>query len=714
MSPIISKDAPIRAGIFAYSTTALQQIKLLVSQAGVEGIIDFASYDITTPDTIDCELAIVYYDRNRDIEDYKNELALLKVVRGVSIVILLAMESQRPLIEEHKADLSVDDIQFLPLNPAQFGKTIKTYTAAIKIARERRAARGGFSKNKPMSLGEILVQNGVINPLELKKALEHQKGSKHKRLGDVLVDLGYIDVEQKLHFLSSQLGVPLATTRQYAAAEMTAVSMIPEHIAKRYTCIALEKNDNELLVAMTDVMNLQLLDILRDTTEMSIKPCFGSLADITGTIERCYRDISSNRDATNLMANLGDNLEFFQQKEEDENAEELEHAGEEVGIVKLVNMIFSNAVQDHASDIHIEPQEKELTIRYRVDGDLQKVMSPPKHSHQAIIARIKILSNLDIAERRLPQDGRMVIRMGKREVDIRVSILPTIFGEKAVMRILDKESFQKNTSNLGFADRDMEVFADQIKRPYGMIIVTGPTGSGKSTTLYSALQRVKSVTTNIVTVEDPVEFHMEGVTQVQANNRIGLTFAAAMRSFLRQDPDIVLIGEIRDNETADIAIKMALTGHLVFSTLHTNDAASTIARFVDIGIPPLLLASSLNLIIAQRLLRKICPQCKVAYEPPVEMLEQLNIPVEERKMPFYRGEGCVNCNSTGYKGRTGIFEMLPLTKDIRTLILRNSNTAEIQALAEKEGMRTLRRSGIELSLKGETTLEQVLAATMER
>jgi len=329
-----------------------------------------------------------------------------------------------------------------------------------------------------------------------------------------------------------------------------------------------------------------------------------------------------------------------------------------------------------------------------------------------IVSRIKVMACMDVAERRLPQDGRMVARVGHREVDIRISILPTAFGEKAVLRILDKEAFEKSVANLGFSESDLEKFRQNVVKPYGMMIVAGPTGSGKSTTLYSAIQTIKSIARNIVTVEDPVEFHMDGINQVHVNSKIGLTFATALRSILRQDPDVVLVGEIRDAETADIAIKMALTGHLVFSTLHTNDAASTIARFVDIGIPPLLLASSLNLIAAQRLVRRICQRCKTAYAPAPELIEQLNLS-KRTGLQFYRGEGCVNCNGIGYSGRTGIFEMLAISKEIRTMILRNASTMDIQEKAVAEGMKTLRQAGIDLALKGITTIEQVIAATTE-
>jgi type IV pilus assembly protein PilB len=465
-------------------------------------------------------------------------------------------------------------------------------------------------------------------------------------------------------------------------------------------------------VAMTDVRDLKLLDHLRDLTDMTINPILGSSEDIKTSIERYYRDISSQNDATNLIADFETDVQYIQDQREDISVEEAVAAGAELGIIKLVNMLIVNAVRDKASDVHIEPMENYLVVRYRIDGDLRRVMSPPRKSHQAIITRIKILANLDIAERRLPHDGRMVVKMGHKEIDIRVSILPTVFGEKAVLRILDKEAFERNISNLGFDESNIEIFRSHITRPYGMIIVTGPTGSGKSTTLYSAIQTIKNVKRNIITVEDPVEYNIDGVSQLHVNTKIGLTFATALRSILRQDPDIILIGEIRDDETADIAVKMALTGHLVFSTLHTNDAAGAVARFVDMNIPPLLLGSSLNLIIAQRLVRKICPKCKVQYKPEQELMEQLGID-DSPDLIFYKGKGCVICNGTGYSGRIGIFEMIEVSKSIKRLILKNRSTQKINETAKIEGMKTLRQSGIEKVLLGITTIEQVIAVTSD-
>jgi type IV pilus assembly protein PilB len=709
--PTDTNTSDFRIGLLAYNQAALAPIEQLVADSPFADNVRFDHGDLARAQDAACDLAITVFDKFLDFGQYKNDIATLKLVKNILIVMSFVHEEDRKIIEGRKLDISADDIISLPLDPDQFFHIIMMRLATIKIWREVDHSRSGMTSTAP-ALGEILVQNQLITPTQLQKALDQQKRT-NQRLGDVLVELGYINEEQKKTFLSSQIGAPLATARQYASADVSVVGMIPEHIARQYNCIALEKHDNELSVAMTEVFNLRLLDALRDLTNLSIKPLLGAPADITTSIDRYYRDISSSKDATAFVVDLSDNMEILQEHREEINLDAMTAAGAEFGIVKLVNMLIANAVHDRASDIHIEPMAEAVIIRYRIDGDLRQIMSAPRHSHQAIVTRIKILSNLDIAERRLPQDGRMVVRIANREIDIRVSVLPGVYGEKVVLRVLDKEAFDKNVSQLGFSAHDFETFESQITKPYGMVIVTGPTGSGKSTTLYSALQQIKNVARNIITVEDPVEFHVEGITQVQVNSKIGLTFAAALRSILRQDPDIVLIGEIRDLETADIAIKMSMTGHLVFSSLHTNDAAGTISRFTDIGIPPLLLASSLNLIVAQRLVRRICTKCKIDYQPPPELIKQLQLP-EDKPLRFFRGEGCVACNGTGYFGRVGIFEMLVASRDIRTLILRNAPTMEIQAQAEKEGMKTLRKAGIDLALTGETTIELVIAETTER
>jgi type IV pilus assembly protein PilB len=708
--PVDLSELPMVLALYTYNDSKVKEIVPLFNPLSLDPSMRFVKATPSHIEQLWCDIVCVLFDPETGIDVFSQDLATLKLVRKIPIVLALVFDDDRILMEQNNVEIAADYVVYLPLVPEQFAKTIMMHVVSLRLSKQRETSRQDFGRSLH-ALGEILVQNRLINALQLKKALDHQKHS-GKRLGDALVELGYIDDDQKLHFLSFQLGVPVATARQYASADLNVVALIPEHVARRYNCIALEKVDNELRVAMTDVLDLRLLDNLRDVSEHTIKPMLGKLDDIATSIDRFYRDITSHKDASSLLADLDDRVEYIDDKQEEVNLEEVAAAGAELGIIKLVNMLVANAVRDRASDIHIEPMEKDLMVRYRIDGDMRRVMSPPKNSHQPIITRIKILANLDIAERRLPQDGRMVVKMGKREVDIRVSILPTIFGEKAVLRILDKEAFEKSVSNLGFNTHDQSIFKSQITKPYGMIIVTGPTGSGKSTTLYSAMQSIKNVTKNIITVEDPVEFHMEGLNQVHVNTKIGLTFSSALRSILRQDPDVVLIGEIRDNETADIAIKMALTGHLVFSTLHTNDAASSIARFVDIGIPPLLLGSSLNLIIAQRLVRRICSKCKIEYEPAPELLGQLNLPTSS-KYKFFKGEGCVSCNGTGNTGRIGIFEMLVMSKEIRKLILRNAPTLDIQEQAEKEGMKTLRQAGIHLALQGETTIEQIIAATTE-
>lgn len=701
----------VRVIALGYSPESLQHLEDHFQRLGLEEALVIQKINLAYAHKCPrCDLAFAVLDNAESLDKYKHDIARLKLVKKLPVVAAVTDESLRTLIEENKPDITADDFLYLPMNNDLFQKAIKTHIVTLKLARQNEAERIEFNSSTS-SLGQLLVENGLIDALQLKKALDYQKDS-GERLGNILVELGYIDEDQKLHFLSGQLGIPMATARQYASADLNVVALIPDHIARRHKCVALERTAAELTVAMSDVLNLDLLDSLRDATDLVIRPVLGKSEDITTTIERFYRDIASHKDASNLMADLDENMEYVQEEQDEFDIEEVAAAGAELGIIKLVNIIIANAVRDKASDIHIEPMEKELVIRYRLDGDLRKVLSPSKRSHQAILTRIKILSNLDIAERRLPQDGRMVVKIGHREVDIRVSMLPTIFGEKAVLRILDKEAFEKSITNLGFTSYDEGIFKSQIAKPYGMIIVTGPTGSGKSTTLYSALQSIKSIARNIITVEDPVEFHMEGTTQVHVNTKIGLTFGTALRSILRQDPDVVLIGEIRDEETADIAIKMALTGHLVFSTLHTNDAASSIARFVDIGIPPLLLASSLNLIVAQRLVRKICIKCRKEISPSSELLEQLG-PELPSSSKFYQGEGCVACNGTGFSGRIGVFELLEISKDIRKMILRNCPTIEIQEQAEKEGMKTLRRAGIEMVLRGDTTIEQVIAATTE-
>ncbi|MDR0305845.1 MAG: Flp pilus assembly complex ATPase component TadA [Chitinispirillales bacterium] len=709
--------SPYSITLLGYSKSDFEYLSKLINQVNLGRPVKFYGGDLAKYHNVDCDLVIVVIDNAANINRYIKDISDVKNQSPAGeIIICTAQDKDRKIIENNKDKIEADEILFLPMQPQELAKAIMVHLSKRDNRRPQSAVP--TSKNPesagsggPVRLGDLLVKSKLITGSNLKTALDHQKKT-GQRLGDVLINLGFITEEQKLACLASQLDLEIATARQYASVDLNIAALIPEHMAKRFCCLALEKNGGELLVVMTDALDLKMLDTLRDATDLRILPVLGKKDDIETSIERCYRDISSHNDATKFAESMEEEDIEVVKKEEDLDLEQSAAAGAEIGIVKLVNILITNAIRDKASDIHIEPMETEVVVRYRIDGDMRKVMSPPKRSHHAIVARIKILSDLNIAERRLPQDGRMAIKLGSREVDIRVSILPTIFGEKAVLRILDKEAFEKSTSNLGFTPHDDKIFRSQIAKPYGIVMVTGPTGSGKSTTLYSALQIVKDVTKNVITVEDPVEFHMAGINQVHVNSAIGLTFGAALRSILRQDPDVILIGEIRDSETADIATKMALTGHLVFSTLHTNDAASSIARLVDIGVPPILLGSSINLIIAQRLVRRICTKCKVEYVPDHELLEGIGLP-PEAVSHLYKGTGCVACNGTGFAGRIAIFEMLEVSKTIRKLILKGASTIDIQEQAEKEGMKTLRKAGLELAINGTTTIEQIIAATME-
>ncbi|MBN1128250.1 MAG: Flp pilus assembly complex ATPase component TadA [Chitinispirillaceae bacterium] len=714
MSAAVKKEESISAKIallsFRPESRSGAQAMLQGLEQEFRGRLSIVAGDFINNVRVQCDIAIAVYDAGDDMGSFISRVTDLREKDKIQIVFALITREAEAAFILHRGEIPTNHLLQFPMQTVDFSHAVMTAVAALRLKDETRPGRSNYASQAKF-LGSLLVDHGVIDPLQLKKALDQQKQTK-ERLGNILVSLGYISEDQKMMFLAQQLDVEIASPRQFTSADLNVVALIPERIARSANCIALEKKDNTLVVAMEDVLDLQLLDNLRDITGMMIKPILGIHEDIQSSLDRYFRDISSHENATALIGTIGGDVEYVEQKNQDVDIDEITTAGSGVGVIRLVNTLIMNAVRDRASDIHFEPQEKKLQVRYRIDGELKPVMEPPKQLHAAIVARIKILANLDIAERRLPQDGRMVVKIRGREVDIRISILPSVHGEAVVMRILDKEAFEKNISNLGFNKHHNDIFRSQITKPYGMIIVTGPTGSGKSTTLYAAMQQIKHPSRNIVTVEDPVEFHIESIRQVHINSAIGLTFATVLRSILRQDPDIILIGEIRDLETADTAIKMALTGHLVFSTLHTNDAVSSISRFVDIGIPPLLLSSSLNLVVAQRLVRRICPECKVEYAPEPALLEQLKLHLRSGSR-FYRGEGCVACNGTGFFGRTGLFEMLPVTKSIRTLILRNAPAMEIYDTAVEEGMVTVRQSGIEKVLAGETTIEQVIAVSTD-
>ncbi len=573
--------------------------------------------------------------------------------------------------------------------------------------------RLGRSVNR--RLGDLLVADGLLTQEQLNRALVEQKGSPDK-LGSILTRLGFLNEEQLIGFLSRQYGVPSITLSQLDI-DLEVLKLVPGAIAKKYEVLPVRKMGNSLALAMADPTNVFALDDIAFMTNLQVLPLVASQTAIKKAIDRNYE--SKTEAITSVMqdisADLQQNVEVIEGGEEIGKVDvfELKESADEAPVVKLVNMVLVDAIQKGASDIHFESYEKVFRVRFRLDGVLHEMLSPPKRLDSAILSRLKIMSNLDIAERRLPQDGRIKIRYSSREIDFRVSTLPTIFGEKAVLRILDRDALKLDLTELGFDPWSHEKFNEVIHQPYGMVLITGPTGSGKTTTLYSAIHTINSPDVNIITAEDPVEYNLKGVNQVQINENIGRTFAAALRSFLRQDPDVILVGETRDLETAQISIRAALTGHLVFSTLHTNDCPSTVARLLDMGIPPFLVASSLLLILAQRLGRRTCKSCKEASVGDEESLVPYgHTPQGLGKVTFYKGKGCANCNFTGMKGRVAIYEVMPITEELRNGILRSAPTAELREIAQSQGMKTLRQSGLLKVLDGTTTIEEILRVTL--
>jgi type IV pilus assembly protein PilB len=563
-------------------------------------------------------------------------------------------------------------------------------------------------------LGDLLVADGLLGQEQLQKALVEQKGSTEK-LGSILIRLGFINEEQLIGFLSRQYGVPSITLSQLEI-DVEVLKLVPAAIAKKYEVLPVRRMGNSLALAMADPTNVFALDDISFMTNLQVLPLVASQTAIKKAIDRHYE--SKTEAIASVMQDMSTDLSSVEVVEGNEESAkidtfELKESADEAPVVKLVNMVLVDAIQKGASDIHFESYEKVFRIRFRIDGVLHEMLSPPKRLESAILSRLKIMSNLDISERRLPQDGRIKLRYSTREIDFRVSTLPTIFGEKAVLRILDKDALKLDLTQLGFDEWSLEKFTGAIHQPYGMVLITGPTGSGKTTTLYSAIHTINSPEHNIMTAEDPVEYNLKGVNQVQINDGVGRTFAAALRSFLRQDPDVILVGETRDLETAQISIRAALTGHLVFSTLHTNDCPSTIARLLDMGIQPFLVASSLLLLLAQRLGRKICKGCKEPYEGDEESLVPYgHVPTGKGKATFYKGKGCPACNFTGMKGRVAIYEVMPISEELRDAILRNAPTAELREVAQSQGMKTLRQSGLLKVLDGTTTIEEVLRVTL--
>ena len=563
-------------------------------------------------------------------------------------------------------------------------------------------------------LGDLLVAEGLISEAQLKQALAEQKG-KTEKLGSILARLGFITEEQLIGFLSRQYGIP-SITLSNVDVDAETLRLVPPPIARKYEVLPVKRIGGTLTLAMADPTNVFALDDVAFMTSLQILPVVAPQAAIRKAIDKHYEMVGTSSMTEMLTEITAEaNVEVLEGETEGGSVDvfELKESADEAPVVKLVNMVLVDAIRKGASDLHWEPYEKHFRIRFRIDGVLHEMLSPPKRLEPAIISRLKIMSNLDISERRVPQDGRIKLRFGSKEIDFRVSILPTIFGEKAVLRILDKESLQLDMTKLGFDTWSYEKFSHAIHQPYGMVLITGPTGSGKTTTLYSAISTINSPEHNIMTAEDPVEYNLKGVNQVQVNEGVGRTFAAVLRSFLRQDPDVILVGETRDLETAQISIRAALTGHLVFTTLHTNDCPSTVARLFDMGIQPFLLSSALLLILAQRLGRRICKECKQPMEGKEEDLVPYgHVPQGREKVTFYRGKGCATCNFTGMKGRVAIYEVMPVTEPLRDMILKNAATADIREQAQKDGMRTLRQSGLAKVLDGTTTVEEILRVTL--
>jgi type IV pilus assembly protein PilB len=593
----------------------------------------------------------------------------------------------------------------------------------------------------PVRIGDLLLKEKRITSEQLQQALNHQK-AKGGKLGYNLVKMGFVKDEEITALLSKQYGVPSINLTQFEI-DPAVIKLIPADTAQKYQIIPLSRAGATLTIAMTDPTNVFAMDDIKFMTGYNVEPVVASESAVVEAIQRYYPAVSkvaakvaakvapvtvtsgpSTLDAASkgleeLQASLVDagDVEVLEELEEI-GADALAKQGEEAPVVRLVNVVLMSAIQKGASDIHIEPYEKELRVRYRVDGILYNIMNPPMKYRDAICSRIKIMAKLDIAEKRLPQDGRIKIRFNEsgvpKEIDFRVSVLPTLFGEKIVMRLLDKDKLMLDMTKLGFEPESLAKFEAAILRPWGMVLVTGPTGSGKTNTLYSSISKINTPETNIMTAEDPVEFNLVGINQVQVRESIGLNFAAALRSFLRQDPNIILVGEIRDFETAEIAVKAALTGHLVLSTLHTNDAPSTINRLMNMGIEPFLVASSVHLICAQRLVRKVCSNCKEAHPTPPAALIQAGYTADDANtVTPMKGKGCERCIKTGYKGRVGLYEVMEISEELRELILVGASGPELRRKAVDEGMITLRQSGLRKVKDGLTSLEEVVRETVK-
>ncbi len=557
-------------------------------------------------------------------------------------------------------------------------------------------------------IGELLVNAKLITDDQRAHALSEQKTTPG-RLGSTLVRLGYLSNEDLVNFLSVQFGVPAVNLHDFSINDEV-LELIPSELINKHHVMPINRIGSTLIVAVCDPTDLSAIDDIKFITGYNIEITVASEISIKEAIDRFY-DSSAMLD--DIIADFDDSEFELVQDEDEPDASILKKETEDAPVIRLVNKIMVDAIRREASDIHIEPYEKFFRVRYRIDGVLYEIMKPPMKLKNAILSRIKIMSELDIAERRLPQDGRIKMKLGKgSSMDMRVSVLPTLFGEKIVLRLLDQSNLQLDMTKLGLEPKMLEVVDDAIHQPYGLILVTGPTGSGKTTTLYSALSELNKTSDNIMTAEDPVEFNLAGINQVQVRESIGLTFSAALRSFLRQDPDIILVGEMRDLETAEISIKAALTGHLVLSTLHTNDAPSSITRMINMGVEPFLIVSSVNIIIAQRLARKVCLKCSKPDEIPVRALVQSGLDPETAEHAVcLTGSGCEECNRTGYKGRIALYEVMTLDEELKTAIINGANTMELKAMAIKNGMKSLRQSGLSKLTEGTTSFQEVLRVT---
>jgi len=558
-------------------------------------------------------------------------------------------------------------------------------------------------------VGELLVKAGMIGEDQLNQAVEAQ-ASNGGTINSQLIGLGFISEEDLVDIISKQYGVPVIELENLEI-DASILQLIPQTLAQKHTLIPIVQQENTLTVAMADPSNMIALNDIKFITGLDIQVALASERELKATYERYYETKGDSLEQ--IIDDIAEeNVELLETNEQ-VDLSELERATEDAPVVKLVNAILSDAVKKNASDIHIEPYEKSFRVRFRIDGVLYEIMKPPIKLKNALTSRLKIMSNMDIAERRLPQDGRIKLKLGKnKEMDYRVNVLPTLFGEKVCLRLLDKSNLQLDMTKLGFETKQLSDFQESIHKPHGMVLVTGPTGSGKTTTLYSALAELNQTDTNISTCEDPVEFNLGGINQAQMQDDIGYNFAAALRAFLRQDPDVIMVGEIRDYETAEIAIKASLTGHLVLSTLHTNDAPSTINRLLNMGVEPFLVASSINLILAQRLARKICSECAEEIKIDPEILTTIGVSAAEVKHVVVKhGKGCTRCAGTGYKGRIALYEVMPMKEELKELVLNGASAADIRREARKLGMMSLRDSALALLKQGVTTVEEVLRVT---